>query len=72
MPEKIGFVVAFIELYVDDTITAIPSDKADELLSVFNLYHPRIKFIMEKEKEGELAFLDIKVVRKENGILLTK
>ncbi|XP_044752677.1 uncharacterized protein LOC123312358 [Coccinella septempunctata] len=70
--QKLKFIVAFIKLYVDDTITAIPSDKADELLSEFNSYHPRIKFTIEKEKDGELPFLDIKVVRGEDGSLLTK
>ncbi|XP_044747193.1 uncharacterized protein LOC123308546 [Coccinella septempunctata] len=70
--QKLKFIVVFIKLYVDDTITAIPSDKADELLSEFNSYHPRIKFTIEKEKDGELPFLDIKVVRGEDGSLLTK
>jgi hypothetical protein len=45
--------------YVDDTFTAFKSiDQAQNFLNYINNFHQNIKFTMEIETEGKLAFLD--------------
>lgn len=56
---KLPFKPLFIKKYVDDLITIIPSDKIDEILSIFNDYSPNIQFTIETEMGGKLPFLDM-------------
>lgn len=69
--KKLRFMVEFIKLYVDDLILAIRPQNANELLSTFNDFHPRIQFTIEEEEDSALAFLDLKVIRDESGSLST-
>ncbi|XP_044753711.1 uncharacterized protein LOC123313079 [Coccinella septempunctata] len=69
---RLSFVVPFIEIYVDDTFLAIPKDKSDELLSVFNGFHPRLQFTIEQENNGVVNFLDVRVIRQDNGSMKTQ
>ena len=52
--------------YVDDTFVIWPHgrDSLDEFLQHINSLHDRIKFTMEVESEGKIAFLDVQVERK--------
>ena len=52
--------------YVDDTfsIWSHGKEKLEEFLNHLNSIHPNIQFIMEKEVEGHLPFLDVMVLRK--------
>ena len=43
----------------------------DEFFNVLNNAHEAINFTIEKEKNEELAFLDVLVKRKENRFLTT-
>lgn len=38
---KLPFYLPFIRVYVDDTILAIPEDKIDLTLNIFNSFHDR-------------------------------
>ena len=58
--------------YVDDTFTFIQHDKIDHVIGIINNFHPDIKFTYEKEQEGSIAFLDVKLIRKENGSFITE
>lgn len=50
--------------YVDDIFAIVKRGKEDVLLSHLNNIFPnKIFFTMEKEKEGELPFLDVHVIR---------
>jgi len=51
--------------YVDDIVTTYPKEKTDELVAIFNNYEPRLKFTVEHEKDGKLAFLDTMLIRNE-------
>lgn len=58
--------------YVDD-VFAVWSYGEDELLTFLNHLnnqHPNIKFTIEKEKDGILPFLDVKIERKPDGSLI--
>jgi len=41
--------VIFYVRYVDDIVLAAPTDKIDNILSMFNNYHDRLKFTIEYE-----------------------
>ena len=68
----VPFEIAFLKLYVDDTLLAVPADEIDNLLGWFNSIHPNIQFTIEKEVDNRLAFLDMLVIRTDVGELRTK
>ncbi|KAK9874835.1 hypothetical protein WA026_005651 [Henosepilachna vigintioctopunctata] len=57
--------------YVDDTfvVWSHGQEKLLEFLNHLNSIHPQIQFTMEKEENGQLAFLDVLVKRREDGSL---
>ena len=56
--------VALWYRYVDDTFTFIKKGKVEEVLEILNSFHDSIKFTYEKEKDGIISFLDVKVIMK--------
>ena len=58
--------VALWHRYVDDTFTIIKKEKVEEVLERLNSFHDSIKFTYEKEKDGIISFLDVKVITKAN------
>ena len=59
--------VALWYRYVDDTFTFIKKGQVENVLRKLNSFHESIKFTFEKEKEGSIAFLDVKVIKKSDG-----
>ncbi|XP_046468040.1 uncharacterized protein [Neodiprion pinetum] len=59
---KLDFKPSFFFRYVDDIITAVPSDKVAEMLSVFNSFHPRLQFTSELESNHRISFLDVLII----------
>ena len=55
--------------YVDDTCCILRKGDEDGLLAHLNSIRPTIKFTMEVEEGGSLAFLDARVQRWEDGRL---
>ena len=53
--------------YVDDTFTFIKKGCVESVLERLNSFHPSIKFTFEKEVDGSIAFLDVKVLKKSDG-----
>ncbi|CAD6237768.1 GSCOCG00008333001-RA-CDS, partial [Cotesia congregata] len=70
--DSLPFHVPFLKFYVNDTLLAVPGDEVDGLLDHFNKFHEKIQFTMEREQDGELAFLDTIVIRMADGELRTK
>lgn len=69
--DRLTFDVPFIKKYVDDIICAIPSNKVDETLEIFNNFHPNIQFTIEKETNNTVPFLDTLLIRTpENSVIL--
>ncbi|BHF78071.1 hypothetical protein SprV_0602118100 [Sparganum proliferum] len=58
--------------YVDDTFVVIERDKMLTFKERLNSVFPDIQFTKEKEKNNQLAFLDVLVGRKDYGGLNTK
>ena len=50
------------ERYMDDVLTARLKDEIEQHLEKINSFHPMLKFIMEREVEGRLPFLDLCIV----------
>ncbi|XP_046608717.1 uncharacterized protein LOC124299507 [Neodiprion virginianus] len=59
---KLDFKPPFFFRYVDDIITAVPSHKVAEMLSVFNSFHPRLQFTSELESNHQMSFLDVLII----------
>ena len=58
---------------MDDIITAIPYNKEDTVLNIFNDFHPRLVFIIELEKSDfSIPFLDVLLLHQTNGSIDTK
>ena len=55
--------------YVDDTFVKIRKDAVDDFTHHINSLDPHIKFTSELEKEGQLAFLDTLVTRRDDGTI---
>ena len=55
--------------YVDDTFIIWPhgEEELNKFLTHLNSQHRRIRFTMEKERDGKLSFLDVMIKRKGNG-----
>jgi hypothetical protein len=64
--------IMFVRKYVDDLILAVKEEKVENVLNVFNAYHPAIQFTIEREVEQKIPFLDLLLIRKENGKIQTE
>ena len=53
---QLSFEVPFFKRYVDDIVTAVPKDKCEELLSVFNGFHPKYSSLLKKKAMIEYIF----------------
>ena len=49
--------------YVDDIIRSISHNRTETKLDEMNNFHPSLNFTIERETEGALPFLDMKVMR---------
>ncbi|MGL4482492.1 MAG: reverse transcriptase domain-containing protein [Lactococcus garvieae] len=59
--------------YVDDIFCIIDKKQnPDDLLAQANTAHPCIKFTMETESEDSLAYMDVKITRRQNGSIERK
>jgi len=52
--------------YVDDIVTAVPSNRIQDILNMFNLFHPRLQFTIEVEG-NKLNFLDVTITKNKNN-----
>lgn len=66
---RLDFHPPFLFIYVDDTLTAIPTDKLNHSLQVFNSVNPKLQFTTEVESNNRIPFLDITVINN-NGTIL--
>ena len=47
--------------YMDDILQELSKNECEKKLDELNSLHPKLKFTIEREKEGELAVLDMKI-----------
>lgn len=53
--------------YVDDCFAVVNATQINETLELFNSVCPEIQFTIEPEVNNTLPFLDLKIIRNENG-----
>ena len=54
--------------YVDDILSLCTTElNLDDTLSAFNSAHPNIRITYEKEEEGQISFLDVRLIKREDG-----
>ena len=53
--------------YVDDIFTFIKRDEVENIVRILNGFHENIKFTYEKEIDGTISFLDVKVLKNADG-----
>lgn len=58
--------------YVDDTFTFINENEIENVRNILNSFHPDIKFTCEIEANKSISFLDVKLIRKEDGSFITE
>ncbi|KAI4476895.1 hypothetical protein M0804_013222 [Polistes exclamans] len=58
-------------VYVDDIVTAIPKDRIEVTIKTFNSVNKKIQFTIEEKNNKTLPVLDLKIIRKEDGSILT-
>ena len=58
--------IKFWRRYVDDTFAFVKQDRIQAVLDCLNSYHPSIQFTHEMEEDGRIAFLDVKVITRED------
>ena len=68
---KLSFKIYTYYRYVDYTFLIIPENMIKEILENFNSYHSRFKFTYELEFENTLSFLNLLMIKKEDGIIET-
>ena len=69
--ERLEFVVPFYFRYIDDTLLFVPLDKLQKVIDTFNDYHPRIQFTPEMERNNRISFLDLKIIKLNNGKIVS-
>jgi hypothetical protein len=70
--DELGYDPLICVKYVDDLFLVVPMEEAENTLTMFNNYNKDIKFTMELEDCGKIAYLDMEIIRMENGQLKTK
>src|SRR5436190_12795753 len=65
----LNFVLPFYFRYVDDVVCAVPFDRFEYILNVFNSFHPRIQFTLEVGDHGTLNFFDVSLIIRDNYII---
>ncbi|XP_014614262.1 PREDICTED: uncharacterized protein LOC106792377 [Polistes canadensis] len=68
---RLPFPVPFLKVYVDGVVTAIPKDEMDQTLKTFNNVNNKIQFTREVENNRTLPFLDMNIIRNEDGSIVT-
>ncbi|XP_046749843.1 uncharacterized protein LOC124413359 [Diprion similis] len=66
--KKLPFTLPIYYRYVDDILTAVPTQSVDLLLNTFNGFHPRLKFTVETELNNTINFLDITIINDSSTI----
>lgn len=61
--------IKFLTKYVDDLFAVIKKADEEIILDTLNAYHNKIKFTVEKEKDGTLPYLDMMIINDNSKII---
>jgi len=65
--ERLGIEIPFYYRYVNDIAPAVPRHKSNEVLAMFNSFHPRMQFNIEIDGD-KLDFLDVTLMNNKNKL----
>lgn len=66
-----GYDPVLVAKYVDDILLMIPREEVENTLIIFNNIHPALKFTYELESDNSIPYLDMRIVRNDDGTLST-
>ena len=66
---KLDYQPPLLFIYAEDILTAMPTDRIEHTIGVFNSIDTHIKFTIEKEQNSQIPFLDVLVIRSNNQLL---
>lgn len=69
---KIPFKILLALIYVDDMLLAVPKDKINLVINIFNSIFSKIQFTCEQETNQSIPFLDINIIRGNDGKIITE
>lgn len=69
---QLDYDVPILWKYVDDLLIALPFDRIQSTLDIFNAYNNHIQFTLETEENRQLPFLDTVITRHEDQTLSTR
>ena len=69
--KKLSFKIHSHYRYVDDTFLINKNNKIKGTIENFNSYHPRLKFTFELEIDNTLPFLNLLIIKNQDGTLVT-
>ena len=49
----------------------VPLNKLQRVINTFNDYHPRIQFTHEMERNNRISFLDLEIIKLDNGKIVS-
>lgn len=61
--------IKHLSKYVDDIFAIINKKDADTILKTLNTYHNRIQFTVEIEKNGQIPYLDMEIIRQNESLM---
>ena len=61
--EERGVTLEYYRRYVDDCFCVAKEEHIPTIVEVFNSFHPKLKFTVEREEDGKLKFLDLLMTR---------
>ena len=64
------FQFSFFKKYVDDLICGIPEEAIEEVVDIFNSFHPNIQYTLTLETDGGVPFLDTQLFRNNNNQII--
>jgi len=67
--QNLSVIISFYYRYVDDIALAVPRHKEKDVLDVFNSFHPRLQFTIERGGNN-LNFLDVMITNNNNVLCL--
>ncbi|XP_036317378.1 uncharacterized protein LOC118732355 [Rhagoletis pomonella] len=62
--------IKFINKYVDDIFAITNRNDVNTILETLNKYHPKLQFTMEMEENASIPFLDVRIHKNNNNIVL--
>lgn len=68
--KKVDFQCLLYARYLDDSVLCVDASKIGTFLNAFNSIHSRLELTLEIENDNKLNFLDLTLIKANEGTLL--